>query len=284
MQPIAFHLGSLSVHWYGVLVAVGFLAGLWTASRRGLLRGFAPESIVDAGAWLIAGAIIGARALYVVSYWDKLMETPLYPNMPWTEIFMIQRGGLVFYGGLMGASAATLLYVWRRRLPLWGFADTLAPSIALGYVPGRLGCLMNGCCYGKDTTLPWGLKFPVAHETYGHVVHPTQIYDSLLSLMLYLGLAWLYRRRRFEGQVFASYLLCYAVTRSIVETFRGDYPVRYLSGALTPAHVVSIGIFVTGAILYWVLSRRPQSSPPGASATPAPGSGTAPSSKHARPR
>lgn len=259
MHKIAFEIGSLSIHWYGVLVAAGFLAGIWTASRRGLRQGIAPERVIDASIWLIGGAIVGARALYVVSYWDKLFEVPSYPAMPWLEIFMVQKGGLVFYGGLIGATGAGLLYVWKNKLPVWKFADTLAPSIALGYVPGRLGCLMNGCCYGKDTDLPWGIHFPPGHDTFGHGVHPTQIYDSLLSLALYLGLAWLYRRKKFDGQVFAAYLLCYAVTRSIVESFRGDYPERYFGGVATPAHLVSIVIFTAGALLYWKLSGKPPS-------------------------
>ena len=265
VHKIAFQIGSLTIHWYGVLVALGFLAGLWTASRRGLKEGFAPEKVFDAGVWLILGTVIGARALYVVSYWDKLMETPRFPSMPWTEIFMVQRGGLVFYGGLIGASLATVLYAYKNKLSLWKFADTLAPSIALGYVPGRIGCLMNGCCYGKATDVPWGLHFPPSHETHGHAVHPTQIYDALLNFGLYLGLAWLFRRKKFDGQVFAVYLLCYAITRSTVEIFRGDYAVRYLGGAATPAHLISIAIFATGAVLYWKLSSRPPAPAPAAS-------------------
>ncbi len=257
MQKIAFQIGSFTIHWYGVLLAVGMLVGLWTASRRAMRDRIAPEKIFDAGAWLIIGAIIGARTLYVVSYWDRLFKDPLYPSAPWTEIFMIQRGGLVFYGGLIGGTLAGLLFVWRNKLPLWKFADALAPSIALGYVPGRLGCLMNGCCYGRETGLPWAIHFPADHETHGFGVHPTQVYDSLLSLALYLGLAWLHRRRKFDGQVFAAYFLFYAMTRSVVEAFRGDYPPQqYLGGVVTPAHLVSILIFGIGAALYWKLSTR----------------------------
>jgi phosphatidylglycerol:prolipoprotein diacylglycerol transferase len=261
VHPIAFNLGGFTVHWYGVLVAMGFLLGLWTASRRGVRQGIAPEKILDAGIWIIAGAVIGARILYVLTYWDRLMANPTYPRMPWTEIFMIQKGGLVFYGGLIGSSLATLLFVWKNRLPLWRFADALAPSIALGYVPGRLGCLMNGCCYGKPTGLPWGIHFPAGHDAHGFGVHPTQVYDALLSLAVYLALAWLYRHRRFEGQIFAAYLLCYAVTRSTVEAFRGDYSQHYLGGIATPAHLVSMVVFVTGAVLYWKLSRGRPATP-----------------------
>jgi len=260
VQKIAFNLGSFSVHWYGLLLAIGFIVGLWTASRRATRDGIAPEKIFDSGAWLIIGAIIGARTLYVVSYWDRLMRDPLFPQAPWTEIFMIQRGGLVFYGGLIGATASGLLYVWKRKLPLWKFADALAPSIALGYVPGRLGCLMNGCCYGRETAVPWAIQYPRDHETFPRLLHPTQIYDALLSLGLYAVLAWIHRRKKFDGQVFALYLVSYAIARSIVEVFRGDYSDRYLGGIATPAHLLSVAILMAGLILYRKLSRQ-KSSP-----------------------
>ena len=259
LQKIAFHLGPLAIHWYGLLLAAGFIAGLWTASRRAVRDGIAPEKIIDAGAWLIIGAIVGARALYVVSYWDRLMQDPLFHQAPWTEMFMVQRGGLVFYGGLIGATASGLLYVWKTKLPLWKFADALAPSAALGYVPGRLGCLMNGCCYGRETTVPWAIQYPHDHETFPRLLHPTQIYEALLSLGLYAALALLYRRKKFDGQVFALYLVCYAITRSIVEVFRGDYAERYLGGIATPAHLVSAAILAAGLVLYWKLSRQKSS-------------------------
>jgi phosphatidylglycerol:prolipoprotein diacylglycerol transferase len=256
VQKIAFHIGSLSIHWYGLLLAVGFIVGLWTASRRAMRDRIPPEKVFDSGIWLIIGAIVGARMLYVISYWDRLVQEPLFPKAPWTEVFMVQRGGLVFYGGLIGATVAGLIYVWKNKLPLWKFADALAPSIALGYVPGRLGCLMNGCCYGRETSMPWAIHFPLDHETRGVGVHPTQIYDALLNLALYFALAWLHRRKKFDGQIFASYLICYSITRSVVEAFRGDYPVRYLGGAVTPAQLVSMLILAAGAILYWKLSQQ----------------------------
>src|SRR5947209_889619 len=142
------------------MIAVAFLAGLWTASRRARREGISSEKIFDAGPWLILGTIVGARAWYVATYWDLVMQTPLFPQAPWTEIFMVQRGGLVFYGGLIGASLAGILYARRKHIPLWKFADILAPSIALGYVFGRIGCLLNGCCFGRVCELPWAIRFP----------------------------------------------------------------------------------------------------------------------------
>jgi phosphatidylglycerol---prolipoprotein diacylglyceryl transferase len=242
------------------MMAVAFLLGLWTASRRGLRDGLAPEKVLDIGPWVIIGTIVGARTLHVVTYWKEE-----FADKPFSEVFMVQHGGLVFYGGLIGASLACIIYVRWKKIPLWKMADILAPSIALGYVFGRIGCLLNGCCFGKACEMPWAITYPPGHETHpvnvaAIPVHPTQIYDSLMNLGLYLGLAWLYRRKKFDGQVFAAYLMCYAITRSVAETFRGDYTDLHIHGGLTPAHLISIGIMATGIALFVILSRiaRPQ--------------------------
>ncbi len=131
------------------MVAMGFLAGLWTASRRAQLVGVSAEQIYDLGPWLIVGGILGGRVLYVISYWKEDFAANPFP-----EIFMIQHGGLVFYGGLIGAILAGMAYLRWKKLPVWKVADIMSPSIALGYVFGRLGCLMNGCCYGRACSLP----------------------------------------------------------------------------------------------------------------------------------
>jgi phosphatidylglycerol---prolipoprotein diacylglyceryl transferase len=252
MDPVAFRIGTWPVHWYGVLVAAGFLAGLWTASRRAVHDRLSPQQVADSGPWLIIGAIVGARILYVTTYWERFAGAPL------KEIFMVQQGGLVYYGGLVGSSLATIIYCYWRKIPLWKFADALAPSIALGYVFGRIGCLMNGCCFGRACDAPWAITYPAQSNGPQGPVHPTQIYDSLLNLALYGFLAWLYRRKRFDGQIFATYLICYAFTRSTVEYFRGDYgPGHIHAGFLTPAQLVSAAILVAGIVLFSLLRRRP---------------------------
>ena len=248
MHPIAFNLGPITVHWFGICIALAFLAGMWTASRRARLAGVSAEAITDLIVpWLLLGGILGARTMFVATYWREE-----FAGKPFTEIFMIQRGGLVFYGGLIGAALAVVIYAKVKKLPLWKLADILAPSIALGSVFGRIGCLMNGCCYGRACELPWAIPHPANQSP----IHPTQIYDSLLNLALYIGLAWLFRRRKFDGQIFAVFLMCYAVTRSTVEVFRGDYSDAHLHSGLTPAHVLSIGIFVAGVALFAVLKNR----------------------------
>jgi phosphatidylglycerol:prolipoprotein diacylglycerol transferase len=265
VHPIAFHLGSLTIRWYGIMMAVAFFAGLWTATRRARLVNVSGDTITDVTLWLMAGSIIGARIVYVTTYWKRQ-----FADQPWSEVFMIQHGGLVYYGGLIGATLASAAYLSRKKLPLWTIADVLAPSIALGSVFGRIGCLLNGCCYGRVCHLPWAITFtnPQAEELSGTPLnsprHPTEVYDALLNLALYAILAWAFRRkRRFDGQIFALYLLGYAVCRSTVEFFRGDYPPDHIyAGMFTSAQLLSVPIFVAGLVLWFLLARRPHTPPP----------------------
>ena len=260
MHPIAFHLGSLAIHSYGVMIAVAFLIGLWTVTLRARLDPAlrnSGENIADVTLWLMAGAILGARTVYVTTYWKEQ-----FAGQPLTEIFAIWHGGLVYYGGLIGAAVGGFIYIRWKKMPLWKTADVFAPSIALGSVFGRIGCLLNGCCYGRACDLPWAITFTnsQAHELSGTPldvpVHPTEIYDALLNLALYIFLAWLFRRKKFDGQVFATFLICYSITRSIVEYFRGDYSNLHYHLGLTPAQWISVPIFIAGLLLAALLSRR----------------------------
>jgi phosphatidylglycerol:prolipoprotein diacylglycerol transferase len=251
VHPIAFHIGSLPVRWYGVMMALGFFAGLWTATRRARLAHVHGDAIADVTLWLMIGSIIGARTVYVTTYWNQE-----FARAPLSEIFMIQHGGLVYYGGLIGAAVAAFGYLSWKKLPLWTVLDILAPSAALGNVFGRIGCLLNGCCYGRACDLPWAVHFPADHATSAAAVHPTEIYDALLNLVLYFALAWWFRRRKFEGQVFALYLMGYAVFRSVAEYFRGDYPADHIHRGLTSAQVLSIVILSVGVAAWLWCSRR----------------------------
>jgi len=266
VHPIAFHIGPLTIHWYGIMIAVAFLAGLWTASLRARRENIPGERIADIVLWLMIGAILGARIVYVTTYWKDE-----FAGQPWWEAFMIQQGGLVYYGGLIGAVISGFIYIRWKKLPLWKTADVLAPSIALGNVFGRIGCFLNGCCYGRVCHLPWKVQFPnqsyawsqqhqeglVAGNAPSLPVHPTEIYDAINNFLLYLLLAWLFRRKKFDGQVFATYLIGYAITRTFMEYFRGDYPpdhIHYLG--LTPGMLVSIPTFIVGLALGAILSQR----------------------------
>jgi phosphatidylglycerol:prolipoprotein diacylglycerol transferase len=267
VHPIAFQLGSLTIHWYGVMIALAFLFGLWTATLRARRENIPGDKIADIVLWLMIGGILGARVVYVTTYWKEE-----FANQPLSEIFMIQHGGLVYYGGLIGAIITGAIYINWKKLPFWKTADVLAPSIALGSTFGRAGCLLNGCCYGQPTHVPWAIQFPngsyawaqqfqqelpgVGPATPSLPVHPTEIYSGLLNFALYLFLAWLFRRKKFDGQIFSTYLLCYAITRSFVEYFRGDYTNLHYHLGLTPAQWIGVPMFVAGLTLAAFLSRR----------------------------
>lgn len=256
MKPILFNLGSFPVHTFGLLVALGFIFGLWAASRNTRAAGLGPDLPYDLAPWLIGGTLIGARLLYVVSYWQRD-----FAGQPWTEIFAIWKGGLVYYGGLIGATLAGIFVAVRRKLPIWKTADCLAPGIALGQAFGRTGCLLNGCCFGREATVPWAIQYPTGHSTFPHLVHPAQVYESLLNLAFFGLLMLMQRRRKFDGQVFATYLLGYALIRSFAEFFRGDYDVisRPTAGVFTPGQTTSVLIFGAGLALFFFL-RRPASA------------------------
>ena len=250
----SFQIGGLTLHTFGILVGLGFLAGLWLAGKRCRAVGLSPEVPYDlAFPWILISALVGARLLYVVSYWQRD-----FAGQSWIEPFAIWRGGLVFYGGLGLAIVVGIWRIRRLRLPLWKVSDCLVPGLALGHVFGRIGCLLNGCCYGRVCDLPWALRYP--HEfTADHLpvfpldpVHPTQAYEALLDLTLAGALTWLHGRRRFEGQVSAAYLMGYAGIRSFVEFFRGDYPIisHPLSGIFTPGQFASAFVFAAGFALY----------------------------------
>jgi phosphatidylglycerol:prolipoprotein diacylglycerol transferase len=253
VHPIAFQFGSFPIHWYGVMIALAFLVGLWTATGRARRENISGERIADVTLWLMAGAIAGARIVYVATYWKEE-----FADQKLSEIFAIWNGGLVYYGGLIGAAVAGSIYIRWKKMPFWKTADVFAPSIALGNVFGRIGCLLNGCCYGRACDLPWAISFPADNPLHPPTtpVHPTQIYDALLNFGVYLFLAWLFRRKKFDGQVFATYLLCYGVTRSFVEHFRGDYSNLHYHLGLTPAQWISVPIFATGLALAVLLARR----------------------------
>lgn len=256
VDRFAFQLGSFSVTWYGLCVAAGFWLGAWTAARRAPRAGIRADTVWDLLWVLIVAGIVGARVLYVATYWERDFK-----NEPWSEVLMVHHGGLVFHGGFVGATLAGFAWCRLKKVPGWRMADILAPGLALGHAIGRIGCLINGCCYGRRCDLPWSIRYPGSYGLPDARLHPTQVYETLLGLALAAGLAWWFGRRKFEGQVFALYLLAYAVIRSFVELFRGDYPASTITlGFLTPAHWVSLGLFGLGIILYLLLRRGPAPS------------------------
>jgi len=218
MFPVLFHVGTFAVHTYGVLLMLAFLAALartYRASRRLNDPTIPPDSILDAGIWMIVIGTVGARLLFVLVDWDSYRHAPNFP----LNTFQVWQGGLSFHGGLFGGIGALIGYCLIKRMSILKVADLFAPSVMIAYVIGRLGCLLNGCCYGAPTTMPWGIRF---HDdgVLTQPSHPTQLYASLLSLVFFGGLVWLERRRTFYGQISCWYILLAATERFLMEIWR----------------------------------------------------------------
>lgn len=259
MYPEIFHIGNFPINTYGVLLALAFLAALLTAARLAGRDGLPRERVYDLGLWMLLAAIVGSKVL-------MLFTEPEYREDPIRLISLdFLRSGGVFYGGFVAAVVAGYFLIRRYKLPWWKTADAFAPGIALGNAIGRQGCFAAGCCWGKPTSMPWGVEFTEAgHEVTGvplgvHL-HPTQLYESFGALIIFFFLLWLHRRKRFSGQVILFYALLYAVMRFTIEFFRDDprgdiLGLTTLTG-LSTSQMLSLIIGVTGLIFLILRWRR----------------------------
>lgn len=261
MYPHLIEFGRFFLPTYGFLVASGVLLGLWLSVRNARRQGIDPEKIWNLGIIVVLCGIVGAKILYVVNDWSYFTQNP-------GEIFSLgtlQAGG-VFSGGLVAALLAAAWYIWRNHLPALASIDCFAPGLALGHAIGRLGCFAAGCCYGKETTAPWGVVFknPLANQMVGTPLgvhlHPTQLIEAVVEVLNFVLLSWLIRRKTFDGQVFGSYMVLYGIARFFVEFLRGD-PGRgeVFGGLMTGTQLISI-LLVIGGGLMW-LRRQPLAVP-----------------------
>ncbi|HZI49702.1 MAG TPA: prolipoprotein diacylglyceryl transferase [Pyrinomonadaceae bacterium] len=221
MYPILFRIGSFPVNTYGVFLALAFLCAIFVTVRLAARDGLPKEKIYDLCLWLLLSSLVGSKLL-------MLFTEPEYranPKLLFSLDFL--RSGGVFYGGLIGALLTGFFLMRRWKLPWWKTADACAPGIALGNFFGRQGCFSAGCCWGKPTTLPWGVQFTEAgHEITGvptgvHL-HPTQLYESFAMLVVFFFLLWLHKKKKFSGQVILAYAVIYAMVRFMIEFVRDD--------------------------------------------------------------
>lgn len=243
MYPVLFRIGSFEITSFGVLVAIGALAGIWIFQRE-LARRSLPEAGVDAGIAGVIGGLVGAKLLWTV-------EHVAYGFGPVSEL-LFSRGGMSWFGGLFGGVAAGLWMLRRRGIPLMAGLAAAAPGLALGHGIGRIGCFLVGDDYGRPTDLPWGVAFPQGLPPTDVPVHPTQLYE----LALLLPLAWLLIRWRRQGVadviVFGRYLLLAGVIRFVIEFVRVNEPV---AGPFTLAQLIAGGVAVAGMTLLAVNRR-----------------------------
>jgi phosphatidylglycerol:prolipoprotein diacylglycerol transferase len=251
-------LGPLTLHTYGVLLAAAFVAGLWIAARQARREKLDPDKITDLAVYVLIAGLIGAKLGLLVVEWH-------YYKSNWRELLSLLQSGGVFYGGLLAAFPVAFFYIRKSGLPGWKAADALIPGVVIGQSVGRLGCFAAGCCYGKPAQLPWAVTFRdlYAARTVGTPVdtplHPTQLYESLATLLILLLLLWISARKRFDGQVLLSYLLVYSGARFGIEYLRGDAARGFVfGGVLSTSQLVAILLVITAMLLWPVLARRPK--------------------------
>lgn len=274
MHPVLFEFGSFTVYTYGVLVAAGFIAGLWYAYRQAPRAGLDPRKIWNLGIYGILVALAVSKLWLVFSNLDYYLA---FPHALFS-VATIESGG-VFYGGVIGGLAWVLLYTHFQKMPFLSVLDISAAGVALGHGIGRLGCFAAGCCYGKPTSLPWGVTFTsstaarLAGTPLHIALHPTQLYESGAEFLNFVILIWLGARQRFSGQLIGAYFILYGIERGTIEFFRGD-PGRTLMfhDSVSLMQFVSIALFLAGAFLWWRGLRHPSvhSAAPGAVSTASP--------------
>src|SRR4051794_6003633 len=259
MYPRLFGLGPVTVYTYGVLLAAAYLLGLKLAMTRAKARGLDDARVLDLGIYIIISALVGAKLLLLITDFRTFTSDP-------RELLTLARSGGVFYGGLILAVTGALWYIRKIGLPLWTTCGVFAPGIALGHVVGRFGCLFAGCCFGKPTTKPWGITFtdPFAAANVGTPLgvplHPTQLYEAGAELLILVVLLWTERKGRpFAGRTFWLYMLLYAVSRFIIEFFRGDE--RGNVGVLSTSHFISVLLFPLAIVMLVYLSRAVTPAP-----------------------
>ena len=255
MLPQLFHIGSFFLPTYGFLVASGVLIGLWISVRNSERLGYNGDKAWNLGILVVLCGIVGSKVLYVIN-----------EGMTFREIFStntLQAGG-VFSGGLIAAFVAAVWYVRKHHMPSFGTLDAFAPGLALGHAIGRIGCFAAGCCYGKATDHFWGVTFtnPLAAQLVGtplgHALEPTQLFESAAELGIFFLLTWMFKRKKFDGQVFGAYLFLYGIARFFLEFIRDD-PGRgsVFGGVLSGTQLIAIGLVLTGGII-WYLRPTPK--------------------------
>jgi phosphatidylglycerol:prolipoprotein diacylglycerol transferase len=280
-----FHLTApivVPIHTYGLLVASAFLLAMTLAGRAAERAGLSRDRVMDLSFWILLAAMVGSRILFIIVNWDEYAHDP-------ASIFAFWKGGLVFYGGFIGAVACSIWYMRRHQMEFFPYADAMGPSVAIGQAVGRLGCFSAGCCWGgaADPHFALAARFPPESLAYqsqaaNHLInagalttipiHPTQLYESIGTACIFLFLTFWRSRKRFHGELIALYLMLYAPLRATVETFRGDEErgrvfnfvgswARHAWWNLSTSELISVLIFLAGVAIYVTQSRKAQGAP-----------------------
>lgn len=234
-------IGPIVIHGYGLMIAIGILAAYLVTCFRAKKIGLDHERVSALAVWAVIGGIIGAKLLYLLTQIKEIIADP--------RILLNVADGFVIYGGIIGGVLAAFLYCKKAKLNPLKYFDLAIPSVALAQGFGRLGCLLAGCCYGKETTSPFGIIFhESAFAPNGILLVPTQLISSGLDFLNFFALILFARLEKTDGQVTGLYLIFYSVGRFILEYFRGDL-IRGSVGTLSTSQFISIFMFAAGLVL-----------------------------------
>ncbi|MDD5669937.1 MAG: prolipoprotein diacylglyceryl transferase [Candidatus Omnitrophica bacterium] len=267
MHRLLFHIGPVTVYSYGFMLALAFISGALLAEYRARRAGIGKDKIIDLTFYILVSSIAGARLLFVILNWDYYKQTP-------GDILKIWEGGLVFYGGLISGFITALCFLKAHKISVWLAADVLSAPLALGIAIGRIGCFLNGCCYGVISQ-QWGVCFPSTDNPpvfaqqlrdglippgslHSLPVIPSQLYSSAACLIIFFVLLFAEKRKKFDGFSFWLFILLYSVTRFIIEGFR-YYESNFLFfGTLTVSQIISIalGVVASGFLVYPAVKSR----------------------------
>ncbi len=303
-----FFSSPLVLHTYGVSIATGFVFAIWLAARETHRTGLDRARMLDLSFWVLIAGMVGSRVVFMMVEWRSYYNRCFAPELEGLSapdcmaVIRFWEGGLVFYGGLIGATLAGLLYLRKHKVEVWRYADAAAVGIPVGQFFGRLGCLSAGCCHGKyvPSERLFALRWPSDTAAYdvitgsmadgaeklrfiqeGYVTaHPTQLYESGATLVIFIFLLWFRTRKQFNGQILATYIMLYAVVRACIEVFRGDTVRGFIFEVTSPglsqalglpaqeplilstSQLISLLTFGFGAFLWVTLKKKTASAPP----------------------
>ncbi len=247
MHPILFKLGPITIYTYGVMVALGIFFGSWVLMRLSEREGIPTKDVADTAFWSVVAGFLGARLFFFI-------YNPEYLK-PWYRIFFIWEGGLVWYGGVLFGALTAVYFIWKRKIPLWKFADIVSIALSIGLGFGRIGCTMAGCCYGKECHAPFAIVFknPYSAAPLNVPLWPTEPISAAANFLIAGLLYLIYRRRRFPGEVFGLYLIFYGIFRFLIEFVRATP--KEILGVFSNNQVISI-IMVAAGILILIYRKR----------------------------
>lgn len=256
MYPELAHWGLIHIRTYGVMLAVAFLVGTWLGLREARRLAIDEDKLINVILIVLIASVLGARALYVMEHVQEFRRE-------WGSALALWQGGLTLYGGIVAGTVAGLMAARRFGLPMWTVADALTPSLALGTALGRLGCFLNGCCYGRPTSMPWGVHFPAdsfAGLEFGNAaVHPSQLYFFASGLGLFALTWWLRRRMSVPGTLFWVFVVLFALVRIPLDVTRAYEPeatlLRLASFEITESQLSSLALALFAALMILRLRR-----------------------------